>query len=82
MSTTDPTTRDHFAAFPDAPVPTTLAEANRMLGVTRRLLNELGVRRVDVPAPLTLANVCEQLDVDRETLAEALRRNAGWGGAM
>lgn len=75
------TTTDPLAAFPEAPIPTTLPEALRLLGETRRLMNEHGVPRRHVPAPKTLRDALEQLAVDRESLAEALRANAGWGGA-
>ena len=70
-----------LAAFPEAPIPTTLPEALRLLGETRRLMNEHGVPRRHVPAPTNMRDALEQLAVDRETLAAALRANAGWGGA-
>lgn len=78
MSTT---ITDPLAAFPEAPVPTTLPEALRMLGETRRLMNEAGVPRRHVPAPTTMRGALEQLAVDRETLAEALRSAARTDGA-
>lgn len=70
------TTTDPLAAFPEAPIPTTLPEALRLLGETRRLMNEHGVPRRHVPAPTTLRDALDQLAVDRETLAEALRELA------
>ena len=57
------------------------SRALRLLGETRRLMNEHGVPRRHVPAPTTLRDALDQLAVDRESLAEALRANAGWGGA-
>ncbi len=63
-------TTDNFAAFPDAPVPTTLRGALDMLEETRRLLAEECRQRAEVQDTLR-AIICER-DEWRKNLAAIL----------
>ena len=66
-------TTDQFAAFPDAPAPKTLAEAQDLIETPVRLIGKEGGRPANLPRPETLVDALDHLEAQRQVLADLLR---------
>ena len=69
-------TTDQFAAFPDAPAPKTLAEAQDLIETTVRLIGKEGGRPANLPRPETLVDALDHLEAQRQVLADLLREKS------
>ena len=73
-------TTDQFAAFPNAfpnaPTPKTLADAQVLIETTVRLIGKDGGRPANLPWPETLVDALDHLEAQRQVLADLLREKS------
>ena len=69
-------TTDQFAAFPNAPTPKTLADAQVLIETTVRLIGKEGGRPANLPRPETLVDALDHLEAQRQVLADLLREKS------